>query len=831
MAEARLSKSLKALQVQAWRARGLDRLSAFWNLAQAFADIGWAANAAECWGRAAALADDYRRYDEFISCSYEAAEWYRLAGFGSTAGVFFYQTIDAIGNPGRNDRETEFFARSVHGIADLVAGEWVLMPEYDPKSPDPKSPNVVALMNTRSGGIQFLSPEDWQQFGSLRRRTDRRSLAELLAVAHPMIDISASSFEDRSRRMQRAGMAETLHCRSIDILAPYETTRPVDSGLREQLARARQCHASNLLHQDRRKEASALLRDTCRHWLVQDELDDSQKIRLSGALEMLGNIGMHGGRVAGAVDYFDRATELLESIATKNGGLYLHTYTVRLVGLARRAGTPQEADEVLIRARHIAARISDLAELCTTDRTLMQNWTLKRPEYAFRWGLSAILAYIAQIARAGPADREPLLRRLGSLYDEVWGLAQRVRMTRAFIASLAWMAYSRHVADYVTDQLRRSESYAAPIAPPSELISLSPAGPADPCEGVLIAADIGDFWCFAYRDRSDRWDVLTGSGDLVRTMRAEFSRAGIDVTERYPVGPPHYELDALLENCLAPMTSCLPVNCRAAIMSRIINNREPVRIAVMPCGPLTQAIPWPFLPVDDDGESVHKRLIIDGAALSLLARSTPGAAGSPPDPPGPPAAIGALTTSAQSFDLLGVTHVHSAQALLEGISNGAHLVTHIAGHSRLRTIGARREVHVEFGRRAIFSVRDLERVHRVSPLVVLSSCMSASTGWVPGGDWGGMVTGFLNRGTTSAIATIWAIPEDAGTAALDRALVARHIASAADGPPDQATILRDLQLEFLRESRAPSESSPDEPAAIRTRHIVPYCCVVAADLS
>ncbi len=297
-----------------------------------------------------------------------------------------------------------------------------------------------------------------------------------------------------------------------------------------------------------------------------------------------------------------------------------------------------------------------------------------------------------------------------------------------------------------------------------------------------------------------------GPATLVEYVELDGRLSALAVTggrlRRYALGPAAEAAERLDELRFAVRRAAFGLGSPGGLVERTARRLDELLLAPLPLGdgPLVivptgrlHELPWPVLP-GCQGRPVS---LAPSAALWHRAATAPRAEGGDHvvvAGPGLPHAAAEVAALARRYPgarrFTGRTaRAEPVLAALDGAALG-----HIAAHGRFRTDNPLfSSLRLADGPLTVY---DLERLARPPRHVVLSGCDSGRSAIHAGDELLGLASALLALGTTSLVATVLPIPDDAG-----RALMVRHHRHLAAGLPPAAAL-----------ARAQSEL-PDSPAA------------------
>jgi hypothetical protein len=786
------------------------------------------AESARAWQQSADIALRIGDSERYVSSLFSAADTWRSAGAQKTATEMFSAMIEsAKGIDPDDDHAVEFYARALHGLShSLQPGQFGITTRPSQRSAELAAQTVGEQPNS---ALEILldigrqAPSDGPAaVPLLGMGSGAAGVASITGARHAQLIASGS--KDLPRRL----MAEAL-----DLLRPYRETRPPESGLREQLARAEECYSALLFMSDELASAETYVTSAIEHWANQRDLETGQLSRYAHAVELLGDIRHASGRKELAMASYADAIAIARRPDADPGSL-----ASRLERYAARMNGPLE-DKLAyyFEARELTSGFEDPSEMFHVDRAISKLYDTTRPRQALTWHLSSMMLLIVWQNQATPQDASAFDREIESAYARLQYLAAKQRTDMPIVNALLWFQLRHQLQDHVRSWLEDSFDPAQPIPSfePGHAFGLAPEQRRP--EYRLVMADVGRSLWFALRKPDARWDITTVDGRECRRFRDACTRA-IDDIRRYArrssrgrrtQRPDLHETRPtfLLQNELAAATPWLPIALLAQMQRQLDTNSDPLELVLIPCGDFVSRVPWSFVPIETRRPNGHfNRVLLDCAIISY-------ACGVPIErQPTREGSYGvaegriAVTTSRALSDL-PVRLVQTKNALLAALGDQRTTVAHVAGHTVVRQRASGEEVGVVIGQSGEpFYVGDLHTITGapLPPSAILSACSTATTSVrTLDRDWGGMAGAFLSAGCDGLIATLFEIPEDEGTHLLERFLLSEHVAHDGHGVPDQRRILRKAQLGCLERLRGGAESP------VRDVHWLPYCAVHRAD--
>ncbi|MCR6487571.1 CHAT domain-containing protein [Amycolatopsis sp. OK19-0408] len=385
----------------------------------------------------------------------------------------------------------------------------------------------------------------------------------------------------------------------------------------------------------------------------------------------------------------------------------------------------------------------------------------ERPEAVFRWAERGHAAAL-RLRPARPPGDEALAADLAALRQVAVDLAEGTSDPRVLLRRQARLEKA------VRDRARHATGVSASdIRLPSR---------------PELAATLGPATLVEYLDLDGRLTAIIVSGHRIR---------------RCALGPAAEAAERLDELRFALRRLAFGLGSVAGLASRTARRLDDLLLAplslgdgplvIVPTGRLHE-LPWPVLP------SCHGRPVSLAPSAALWHRAATGAPSTAGDHvvvagPGLPHAAAEVAALARRYPgarrFTGRTaRVETVLDALDGVALG-----HIAAHGRFRTDNPLfSSLQLADGPLTVY---DLERLTRPPRHVVLSGCDSGRSAVHAGDELLGLASALLSLGTTSLVATVLPIPDDAG-----RALMLRHHRHLATGLPP-ATALAKAQAELL----------------------------------
>ncbi|WP_169801735.1 tetratricopeptide repeat protein, partial [Millisia brevis] len=725
-------------------------------------------------------------------------EWYLTAATRFDWSRSYYPT------PVSTNLDTrELAARILHGLADTYSFEHFAfnvgvfrqggITPIGVRSPFARRAGTAEV--DADGDDRSFWQNDWRD--AERRKLvhgvlhSSHSLTNLQSAAQDLWTIASTRPEIGSWELKDLlNHVNQLYLHSVWLLYPEMVSVEGPRAMREQYARVCQCFARTLHRIGLPGAAEHVISEALSYWDGLETRHDDENMRYAGGLQDLAGMKLALGKPGEMLELSERAVEVA---GKKASGRLLEGYFNCLVN--HHIATSRKDVSTLMKAWRISRRMRVFKNMMIVDSLLGDYYaSCRERRMAASWYKSAILSAICgrsevKIAgRSSDSDLGALLATLSNLMIESgWG--------DEFIGVLTWASRTYTVRKEIDRQLDEEGNFSPFLGPAS---MLKQSGTLRPDTGILTVCLMGERWFSGFKLGTGRWEFSTGSVLDLGVEFDSFSEFSKRVQNSGDSGK-YAEADWSVvepganrrgEGGLGFAYELLPRNLRTELARSMTNKRRMSWLGVYFCDRTSQAIPWGLVPVSYISEQKNEevRLVFD--RLKIFSVSHGGPRRAAPRSRGKVVLAGTTMRYGDPFVFLD-----NKKKLLTACASSEMKILHIGGHSVVRRTGNTSEQGVVLGSGQRVYEGDFDSVYGVGMVecTILSACWSISGSSGDSKDLLSLPTGFLLRGGSIVIATIWAIPEDAHTRQLEENVL-RRLAACSGSEMEYIEALTDIQI-------------------------------------